>query len=178
MTASHSSATAKTKTTSTPQIVVASSGFPISKRSRVEKSPETTHSKNRSHTRKHPPKAEHLLDFHETYKEIKSFGAQAFEKKQKRQYEDDMYEKLTGRKRKHQAVPLPILRGIRLKAQERESRQKQEEKEAGIVTHKSHKKTNRVKHLVGGDKKRQQYGPAPSIGFVSKGVLQLKRKPK
>ena len=97
-------------------------------------------------------------------------GATAFEGQQRRKHLDEQYEFLTGRKRKKQHVPLPIARGIKKKAEQRLARQIKEAKEAGVVLPKSltKKKEKEV------DNTSRVYGPAPSVGFMKKGVLRVK----
>lgn len=120
------------------------------------------------------------IDIREATKEIRSLAATGFERKTRRAYEDEQYQLLTGRKKKKHMVPLPIVRGIRKKAQQREARAIQEAREAGLVlppTQKNHKEKATSKR----DKEtsmRRVHGPAPSVGFMSKGVLRLKEKPK
>ena len=110
------------------------------------------------------------LDFTQASQEIRHFGSKQFAGKSKREYEDGQYFKLTGRKRKKHQVPLPIVRGIKKKAAERDARAREEAKQAGIVlpqpkkSKKQHDNTSRV------------HGPAPSVGFMKKGILRVKDK--
>lgn len=113
-----------------------------------------------------------LLDWNDTKQEIRSLGASAWEGKQRRRYRDDQYERLTGRSKKRQRVPLPIVRGIQKKAVAREERQRREAQEAGLVLPKQPKKERRQQRT------NDIHGPAPSIGFVNKGVLRVKGKPR
>mmetsp|Transcript_18945 Transcript_18945/g.52634 ORF Transcript_18945/g.52634 Transcript_18945/m.52634 type:complete len:196 (-) Transcript_18945:1548-2135(-) len=116
-----------------------------------------------------------FLDWNETAKEIRDYGATAFERKQKRAYEDEEYFKLTGRQKKKTKVPLPIVRGIRKKAAEREARQIREAREAGIVVpSKSRKAGKDDVRSSASNKINRHYGPAPSVGFMKKGVLRVK----
>ena len=95
------------------KVVTCPSAFPIStkagKRSRDEDCGLLT--KEASFTGGTPNKNK-LLDLHETAKEIKAYGATAFIGRQKRDYEDEKYLRLTGRHKKKQKVPLPLLRGL------------------------------------------------------------------
>jgi hypothetical protein len=111
------------------------------------------------------------LDWNDTSREIHKFGATAFEGKQKRDFQDEEYERLTGRKKKHQHVPLPIVRGIKKKRAEREQRRLDEAKAAGLVIPTAEKKKKKR------DRTSEIHGPAPSIGFLSRGMLKLKQKP-
>jgi hypothetical protein len=118
-------------------------------------------------------KREKFLDWDDTAREIHSLGATAFEGKQKRDYKDEEYERLTGREKKHHSVPLPIVRAIAKKAAQREKRRLDEAREAGLVL-----------HTAAGKKKKKQFdrtsdihGPAPSIGFLKNGVFKVKDKP-
>ena len=152
------------------ETVVAATGFPVSKRPRSSSS--STPAKDGSTP---PPKKgrkpEKMLDWHETAREVRKLGATGFVKKQKRDYEDEEYKRLTGRERKKQHVPLPIIRGMKKKRAQLEVAALAEAKSAGMVLPKSAKKEKKF------SKDSRQHGPAPSIGFVKKGVLQLKKKP-
>jgi Domain of unknown function (DUF4602) len=111
-----------------------------------------------------------VLDWNETAREIHRFGATAFEGKQKRNFKEEEYQRLTGRKMKHHQVPLPIVRGIAKKAKKREERQLKEAKEAGIVLATSAIKKKKKER----DRTSDIHGPAPSIGFMKNGVLRVK----
>lgn len=114
---------------------------------------------------------EKFLDWDETAREIHKLGATAFEGKQKRDYKDEEYERLTGRKKKHHQVPLPIVRAIAKKAAEREKKRLDEAREAGLVIPSAAGKKKK-----GRDRSSDIYGPAPSIGFLKNGVLKVKDK--
>jgi len=135
----------------------------------------TTRTKGGGGTKKH----EKLLDWHETVREVRKLGAAGFVKKQKRDYEDEEYKRLTGRERKRQYVPLPILRGIKKKRIQREATAMAEARAAGMAVPKSlaSSSTNKETKLSRQKKQSRKHGPAPSIGFVKKGVLQVKKKP-
>ena len=159
------------------ETVVASTGFPVSghnKRPRdnstklavqAAAAPSQYNKKNKK------PK---LLDCHETAREIKTLAATGFTKQQKRSYEDEEYKRLTGRERKKQKVPLKIALGLKRKAAEREAAAAAEARAAGMVLP---KQTTKAKKISKGSQDPRNHGPAPSIGFVKKGVLQLKKKP-
>lgn len=112
-----------------------------------------------------------LLDWNDTAKEVKSLGATAFVGKQKRNYQAENYKFLTGGDKKKQSVPLPIVRGIKKKAAQRLARELKEAKEAGMVLPKSNKKRHKDK-----DSSSRIHGPAPTIGFMKKGVFSVKGK--
>jgi hypothetical protein len=112
------------------------------------------------------------LDWHDTAKEIRSLGATGFSGKQKRDYEAEQYLQLTGRIKKKQKIPLPIVRGIKKAADKRDTRQRKEAKEAGIVIPKAAKGSKKSSTTI------KNYGPAPSIGFMKKGTFQVKPKRK
>jgi serine/threonine-protein kinase RIO1 len=116
-----------------------------------------------------------LLDWHETAKEVRNYGAKAFEGERKRNFKDEQYQLLTGHAPKKQRVPLPIVRGIRKAAAKREKKQLEEAREAGIILPKP--RSNKSKSKAA-DRTSQLFGPAPSIGAVRKGMLKLKGKPK
>lgn len=142
-----------------------------------------------------------LLDWNETVREVHKFGASGWkqdtslfdpktqlatgkssitDRKKYRLHKEEEYKRLTGREMKHHSVPLPIVRGIKKKAKQREQRQLQEAKEAGIILPFA-TSTSRAKQ---DEKKRMNfttnrvYGPAPSIGFVKQGVFRVSRKKK
>ncbi len=149
-----------------------------------------------------------LLDWNETVREVQKFGAQGWgaatlrskgartngdnnqnpvtnailERKKFRVHQNEQYELLTGRKKKHHAVPLPIVRGIKQKAMAREQRVIQEAKESGIVlpissltatTKLSSKQKEQMKKQQN-YKMNQAHGPAPSIGFMKQGMYQVR----
>jgi hypothetical protein len=115
-----------------------------------------------------------LLDWNDTAKEVRTLGAKNFIGKQKRNYQDEHYKLLTGREKKKHSVPLPIVRGIKKKAGERQVRELQEAKEAGMVLPSQTLKdaTKRKER----DKTSRIHGPAPSIGFMKKGMFHVKGK--
>lgn len=112
------------------------------------------------------------LDFGATSLEIRRFGGKGLDTKKRKSYADEEYERLTGRKRKQNKTPLPILRGMKRKAKEREEKRAKEEREAGIVSastvHQNKKHTR--------SKDARVHGPAPSVGFVAKGILRVNPK--
>lgn len=115
----------------------------------------------------------HLLDWHETAKEIRAYGATAFERQQKRDYQDEQYLQLTGRHKKKHQVPLPIVRGIRKAAEKREAKRRLEAQQAGIVLPK--KAVPAAKKVGKSLQKYQQDGPAPNIGFTKNGVYRVSK---
>jgi len=153
------------------EVVECPGGFPLSqkpnKRQREPASVSDTPNEKR------PPKSKSLLDWNTTVQQVRSYGATAFVGKQKRNFEDEQYKLLTGRHRKKHQVPLPIVRGIQKKAAARHVRELREAKEAGIVLPTVSTKRKDKK----GSSASDVHGPAPSIGFMSKGVLRLKKKP-
>ena len=117
-------------------------------------------------------KKETVLRWHETAHEIHALGAQGFQGKQKKQHEADEYERLTGMKKKQQKVPLPIVRGIKKMAARRQDRLIEEARAAGLVLPNTGKRNKRNKKER--DRTSDIHGPAPSIGFVNKGVFKYK----
>lgn len=100
---------------------------------------------------------------------------------------------------KRQKIPTKILVGMRKKALKREERQKAELKESGVVSHhttslsgnKKKKKAEKeelrpgeIRGVFGSKKSRNRgdrrkmsskaFGPAPSVGFMKKGMLRVK----
>mmetsp|Transcript_7615 Transcript_7615/g.9505 ORF Transcript_7615/g.9505 Transcript_7615/m.9505 type:complete len:191 (+) Transcript_7615:89-661(+) len=116
------------------------------------------------------------IDFDETVKEIKTLGSTQFTGKQKRKYEKEQYEELTGRTKKKQKVPLNIVRGIKKKAAIRERRLEQENKDAGIVTATTNKKKTKRGYSEQNRRDNRVHGPAPTIGFTKKGILSVRRE--
>ena len=114
-----------------------------------------------------------LLDWHDTAKEIRAYGATAFVGKQKRDYADEQYFNLTGRHKLKAQVPLPILRGIKKAAAKREARTRKEAKEAGIIVPRAQKETTKNSSST-----IRMYGPAPNIGFMKNGIFNYKDKKK
>jgi hypothetical protein len=116
-------------------------------------------------------KKEHALSWHDTAHEIHALGAQGFQGKQKKRHEAEEYERLTGMKKKQQKVPLPIVRGIQKKAAQRQTRLLEEARAAGLVLPTTMTRKRKKKER---DRTSDIHGPAPSIGFVNKGVFKYK----
>jgi Domain of unknown function (DUF4602) len=154
------------------QVVQCPSAFPISTRKRPPPPAGASAIVASAPAQAKQAAEPNFLDWRETAKEVRAFGATAFEGKQKRNFKDEQYKLLTGRSPKKHQVPLPIVRGIRKKAAEREKRKMEEARQAGIIIPKQQTKKKKV------DRTSQVYGPAPSIGAVHQGVLKLKGKPK
>jgi Domain of unknown function (DUF4602) len=161
------------------EVVSCPSDFPISSRNLGTKSPGPRASREQNSlgvqgdnaadgasTRR--PK-QRLLDWRDTAKEIRSLGATSFVGQEKRNFQEEQYEKLTGRTKKKHSVPLPIARGIKKAAEKRLARQIQEAKESGTILPKSMNK--KKKKAV--DNTARIHGPAPSVGFMKKGVLKV-----
>jgi hypothetical protein len=152
------------------QVVKCPSAFPISskpaKKRPLPEKPGKYSETSRGRKKKDPS----LLDWHDTVKEVQSYGAKAFEGKQKRDYQDEQYYKLTGRHKKKPQTPLPIVRGLKKAAARREAKAREEAKQAGIILPKAPKETK--KH----DSTYRNYGPAPSVGFMKDGMYRVKAK--
>jgi hypothetical protein len=115
-----------------------------------------------------------LLDWHETAKEIRAYGATAFVGQQKRNFEDEQYFQLTGRHKKKQKVPLPIVRGIKKAAAKRDAKAREEARQAGIVLPKEAARNDSKK--ASRDSVYRSHGPAPNIGFMKGGVFRVSDK--
>jgi Domain of unknown function (DUF4602) len=189
------------------EVVSCTASFPISQK-RHRPAPERTRGqtfdgapKSSSINSRKSTKNSDLLDWNETAREVHKFGASGWkqdtslfdpklqgatgqsrvsDRKKYRLHKEEEYKRLTGREMKHHSVPLPIVRGIKKKAQQREQRQWQEAKEAGIIVPLA-SSSSRTKQE---EKKRKNfttnrvYGPAPSIGFVKQGVFRVPGKKK
>lgn len=162
------------------QVVKCPSAFPISSKQAEGKKrpresvnsaglgPTLAKKSNNKKSKKDPS----LLDWHDTVKEIRAYGASAFQGKQKRDFQDEEYFKLTGRHKKKPHTPLPIVRGIKKAAAKREAKARQEAREAGIILPKAKTETKKS------DSTNQNYGPAPSIGFMKQGIYRVKNQKK
>ena len=144
------------------QVVTCPPDFPNS----TDKRPSTPRRDDRQKERNHD---KNDLELNDVAREVHSLGATAFLGDQKREFLKKEYLKLTGRAKKNQKVPLHIVRGIRKKASERLTRQREEARDAGVVLPTLEKEAKK--------RKRTLEGPAPSIGFLKKGVLRVKKKP-
>ena len=151
------------------QVVKAPTAFPISNK-KSRKRPREQQTKQQSENKS--GESSKFLDWQETAKEIRAYGATAFIGKEKRDYEDEKYFALTGRHKKKQHVPLPIVRGIKKAAAKRDAKMRREAKEAGIIIPKAKEETKKVSSTY------RTYGPAPSIGFMKKGVFQVSKRKK
>ena len=136
-----------------------------------------SHDKNNS-TSDHPNAG---LEFDDVVRDVRKLAATAYVGPQKRKHDDEQYFQLTGRHRRSHHVPLPLVRALRKKAAERHARQVQHAQETGTVvpspptTSTATKKTTRQKDM---SKMTRHFGPAPSIGFTSKGVYRVKNQTK
>lgn len=151
------------------EVVTCPEAFPISKKAHTKRKPIDDSPEEPDNSQVSSSK---LLDWEETAKEVRSLGASAFVGEQKRNYKEEQYEFLTGRKLKKHQVPLPIVRGIKKAARKREATRLKEAREAGIVLPKMKRES---KEKV--DNNARIHGPAPSIGFMRKGVLKLRDRP-
>lgn len=147
------------------------SAFPISsKPSKKRPNPSTAPNKRTQSAYGRKKKDPSLLDWHDTVKEIRSYGAKSFEGKQKRDFEDEEYYKLTGHHKKKPKTPLPIVRGIKKAAAWKEAKARDEARKAGIVLPKAKKESQKDDSIY------RNYGPAPSIGFMKDGMFRVKMK--
>lgn len=151
------------------EVVKAPGAFPISNSARARK---RSREKNvqRNESQSNSGRSSRLLDWDETAKEIRAYGATAFVGKQKRNYQDEEYFRLTGRHKKKPQTPLPILRGIKKAAAKREAKEREEARQAGIILPKAQKDNEKA------DSTYRSYGPAPSIGFMKGGVFRVQKK--
>ena len=115
-----------------------------------------------------------LLDWNETTKEIRAYGARGFIGKQKKEYEDETYYKLTGRHKKKPKTPLPLVRGLKRAAMKRDEKARIEAQKAGVVIPKKQQSSSaNTKSMSDAD--FEKYGPAPNIGFMKSGVYRVQR---
>ncbi|KAL3943914.1 MAG: hypothetical protein SGBAC_002031 [Bacillariaceae sp.] len=152
------------------EVVRAPGAFPISTTARARKRSREKPVERIESQQPNSRGSSKLLDWHDTAKEIRAYGATAFAGKQKRNYQDEEYFKLTGRQKKKPQTPLPILRGIKKAAAKREAKERQEAREAGIVLPKAAKDSEKS------DSTYRSYGPAPNIGFMKGGVFRVQKK--
>ncbi|NJN81180.1 MAG: DUF4602 domain-containing protein [Caldilineaceae bacterium] len=174
------------------QVVSCPSAFPISDKPKKEqravkvdndgtrkrdrdndRGPSSSYNSNNKNGIKNRDANKHLLDWHDTAKEIRAYGATAFERQQKRDFQDEQYLQLTGRHKKKHQVPLPIVRGIRKAAEKREAKRRLEAQQAGIVLPKKAATASAAKKAGKSFQKYQQDGPAPNIGFTKNGVYRV-----
>jgi hypothetical protein len=151
------------------KVVTCPFAFPISTKKKREPDPA------RPLYQQQDASSDKFLDFFDTAREVHALGATTFAGKQKRTYNDAQYKILTGREKKKHQVPLPIVRGIKKKAVEREARAAQSAKEAGIVLP-TKKKQGKSKQAKMDKTTARVHGPAPSIGHLNKGVFKFKDK--
>ena len=154
------------------EVVKAPGAFPISKTASSRKRSREKNTERDEQPQANSGKSSKLLDWDETAKEIRAYGATAFVGKQKRNYQDEEYLKLTGRQKKKPQTPLPILRGIKKAAAKREAKEREEARQAGIVLPKAKKEDEKK------DSTYRSYGPAPNIGFMKGGVFRVQKKGK
>ena len=193
----------KGKAHPTVQVVVAPTGFPISSKQTTRKTTRRRQQQQQhetatggtkarddvkdkgQHQKNHPL----VLDLHQAKKEVRNYGATAFEGELKRSFEDEQYRILTGgRTRKRQAMPPNIARNARKKAEKRQEAKRQEAKQAGIIlptssllssSQQQHQaKYHKAQKHKEYHQQRSAHGPAPSTaGIMKNGVLHLSKKP-
>jgi len=128
------------------EVVQSGSAFPRSQRPpRPPRQQQQQPPANSDDPKQQQDSSNNLLEWSDTVQEVRSFASTAFVGQQKRDYQDEEYQRLTGRPRKRHHVPLRIVRGIERKAAERAARQQQEAKEAGIVLPQSRQKESTKK---------------------------------
>eukprot|EP00934_Nitzschia_sp_Nitz4_P004217 Nitzschia sp. Nitz4//scaffold78_size91513//84280//84837//NITZ4_004941-RA/size91513-processed-gene-0.97-mRNA-1//-1//CDS//3329558166//4207//frame0 len=166
------------------EVVVVScpSGFPISKASLSRKRPrdaQTSATATATTTPSKPTPSSHkskLLDWQEVTQEIRKYGATAFEGKQKKNYQEEEYFKLTGRQKKKEKMPLPMMRGLKKAAAKRDAKVREEARQAGVILPKSDAASNAK--AKSRDATYRSYGPAPNIGFMKDGIYRAKNTSK
>lgn len=155
------------------EVVVAGTGFPISKRS----SQSTKHqpsSKAQSYVQPKRQEKSLVLDLNEAKRDVRNYGATAFVGNKKKSFEEEQYKLLTGRDKKKPKIPPNIAREIRKRHAKKEAEAIEEAKKAGFVLPKSD--TSKAKKNKDRDTSFS-HGPAPSVGFVKNGMLKLSKKP-
>lgn len=153
-------------------VVTCPSDFPVESGQR-NGATEQSRGKEGDHRRKKQKLDPQILDWNEASREVKSLGATAFVGASKRQYREEEYFRLTEKKLKHHHVPPNIRRGIQKKVAQRAIRQRDEAREAGLVlpkTSTARKQRNRDRGVGG------ETGPEPSVGYMSKGILRVKKE--
>jgi hypothetical protein len=172
------------KTRTEVQVVKCPSAFPISSktktttggsRKRPRDSPSSDDNNRAQNDNNNNSSKTKLLDWHDTAKEVRAYGATAFVGKTKRDYEDEQYYLLTGRHKKKQKVPLNIVQGIKKASAKRDTKMREEARKAGIVVPKAAKEQTKKKSS---DTTYKNHGPAPSIGFMKHGVYRVSKKNK
>lgn len=116
------------------------------------------------------------LDFETTVREIHQLGSTQFTGKLKKQHEAEQFRALVGRGKKKEKVPVKIVRGIKKAAAKREAKQLQEARDSGLVTVNTGKKKSKKKFSEQNRRDTRLHGPAPTAGFMSKGILRVSKK--
>lgn len=116
------------------------------------------------------------FDFDTSVREVHELGSSQFTGKLKRELEADQFRALVGREKKKEKVPVKIVRGIKKAAAKRVARQEKEAKESGLVTAKTGKTKLKKKFSEQNRRDSRLHGPAPTTGFMSKGVLRVSKK--
>ena len=124
-----------------------------------------------------------LLDFHQAAKEVRELGSTTFTGYQRKLHLEAKYQELTGKEAKRQKRPVKILWGMERKQARQRARTDEEARTAGIVTprngeaeskkQKEEKEQKRYKEMR---KSRSLYGPAPTVGFMTHGMLRVNKK--
>jgi len=125
------------------------------------------------------------MGFRELSTEIHDLGATTFVGAQKKFHREEQYQKISGMRMKQQKYPVKMLEAIIKKRRIREKKVAAEIKESGVVTGSKLDKRNKrnSRDSKGGvsevnEKMSRSFGPAPSSGFMKRGILRLKEEPK
>ena len=149
------------------KVVRCPSAFPISTKTKKRPHPG---SDQEDRTRVEKASSNKVIDLHQAARDVREYGAKAFIGKQKRDYEDENYLRLTGRHKKKNSCPLPLLRGLKRAAAKREKKALEQARLIGIVIPKKKEETSR-KSMTDADFRK--FGPAPNIGFMKSGVYRV-----
>jgi hypothetical protein len=114
------------------------------------------------------------FDFNGAAREVHTLGSTQFVGLQKKKFDVEQYKAITGREKKKQKVPIKIVRAIKKAAAKKEARVVTQLKEAGVVT--ANKRKCRKKTYSEQNRRNMRiHGPAPTAGFMSRGVLRVKK---
>jgi hypothetical protein len=108
-------------------------------------------------------------------REVHKLGSTQLVGKQKKLFDAQQYTALKGREKKKQKVPLKIVREIKKAGGRRAAKHLKEMKDSGVVS----SDVKRKKKKTFSEQNRRNlkiHGPAPSNGFMSNGILRIKKK--
>ncbi|TYZ64898.1 hypothetical protein PybrP1_001121 [[Pythium] brassicae (nom. inval.)] len=111
----------------------------------------------------------------DAFDSVKEFASAGLKGKEKKAHEAKKIEALGGKAAKARVTPYNILIGLKKKGAVREKRQKEENREAGVVTGKRKPSSSSSSKVTSKSRKKVDYGVQATKGKFKNGVLTVSR---